>query len=130
MDEPKTHAAPLQRTDTGAARPNAPRRLYLRAVALWVRLRNTVTLGLFGASGATAVASVQHVIHTCSGGNCAGCGRCAVALVAAAAAASGGIAARTRGARRWRLIALVIVLALFLYGVLEAWKRGWLPLPG
>lgn len=120
----------MQASDEIKAKPSPMRRLYFGAVGLWLRLRNTITAGLFGVSGATTVASVQHALHTCSAGNCAGCGRCAVALLAAVAAASGGIAGRTKGRRRWGLIAVVVVIGLALYALIEAWKRGLLPFPG
>lgn len=105
-------------------------RLRVRAAELWWRARNAVTLGLFGVSGSAAVGSVQHVIQTCRGGNCSGCGSCVAALAAAVASASAGVAGRTAGRRRRLLIACVIVVGLALYGVLEAWKRGLIPVPG
>ncbi len=66
--------------------------------------------------------------ETSRGGNCSGYENCVAAL--AAAVASAGVAGRTAGRRRRLLIACVIVVGLALYGLLEAWKRELIPVPG
>lgn len=93
---------------------------------VWFRLKNSVTAALLGISGALTVGSVQHVVQTCRG-NCAGCGSCAVALAAAVVSASAGVAGRTAGRRRLLWIGAVVLAGLALYGLLTAFRRGFLP---
>lgn len=94
----------------------------------WLLLKDKITMGLFGLSGALTSGSIYHVVQTCQGGNCARCGGCAAALTAAVASASTGIAARTKGRRRWMLTGCVALAGLLVYGFLEAIKQGWVVL--
>jgi hypothetical protein len=98
-------------------------------VQKWLLLKEKLTMGLFGLSGSLTAGSIYHVVQTCQGGDCIRCGRCAVALSAAVASASAGIAGRTKGRRRWVLIAAVVFIGMLIYGLLELLKSGILKLP-
>lgn len=90
----------------------------------WLLLKEKITMWLFGLSGALASGSIYHVVQTCQGGNCLQCGGCAAAIAAAAASSSAGIAARTKGRRRWLLVGCIALAGLLIYGFLEGIKQG------